>query len=130
MNGSRYAIWTGTRLSPDRQHAYRSAWCAAAGVSLQEAFKIQPWPEPDLPGLVQRAVNFGTAVTRHVAHGLQQLPPAQVQARVKICEQCPQFRASDRTCAAAGCGCFIDIKATWVSEQCPQQRWPQCQESS
>lgn len=76
------------------------------------------------PGLVTRAVNFGKAVVRHVADGLERATDAVIQQRLEICRTCPECDLTNLVCRNAGCGCFLRVKATWRSEDCPLSKWP------
>lgn len=80
---------------------------------------------PPLPSLAHQVVNFAAAQIRHALDGRAKLDAGQTAARLAVCETCDQFRSADRRCAAAGCGCFVDLKATYRSERCPLGRWPE-----
>ena len=64
--------------------------------------------------------------------------------RIAICHACPVYRPSTRSCGRFGnkhtpfvepdvvlldgvsvvpCGCLIELKATFTSEQCPAKKW-------
>lgn len=54
--------------------------------------------------------------------GAQFLPITELsKKRVEICEQCPRFDCQSRRCRE--CGCFVDQKSKYQSEQCPIGRW-------
>ena len=73
------------------------------------------------PGLLQRAVNFAGAVTRHVMHGLPVVSDEEKERRLGICRLCPQFIADSERCSK--CGCAMRTKAAWALERCPLQLW-------
>ncbi|MCA9045314.1 MAG: hypothetical protein KDA69_13390 [Planctomycetaceae bacterium] len=75
------------------------------------------------PGLLQRAGNFGSAVVRHVANGGKQVSESVYAARLSICNQCPMLNLKQRICTDQACGCYVDRKARWESEDCPQGKW-------
>lgn len=76
------------------------------------------------PGLLQRAWNLGKAVTRHVADGGKQVDDSTFEARLAICRECPSCDTARMVCRDPNCGCFLNIKARWQSENCPQLKWP------
>ena len=41
--------------------------------------------------------------------------------RMKLCEECPQFKKLLRQCDL--CGCFLDMKVKVLNAQCPIQKW-------
>lgn len=45
----------------------------------------------------------------------------KAQARLAICEQCPFFRATSKTCSK--CGCFMKLKVTLDNAYCPMHKW-------
>ena len=79
---------------------------------------------PEGPGLARRAVNFGTAVVRHAANGLQQVNTAAFEARIRICQNCSSCDSDRMVCLQPSCGCSLTIKARWASEDCPLGLWP------
>lgn len=50
------------------------------------------------------------------------LPPAQRDARLLVCEECPFFDSPAGRCDL--CGCFVELKAPLRTEKCPDNRWP------
>lgn len=103
--------------------SYRQLWCRQAGVELSVAEALVP---PSEPGVIRKAVNFTAATVRHIANGGRELTPAQAAARIAVCESntCGQFQADKRTCRHVACGCYVDVKAKWASEDCPLGLWP------
>lgn len=43
------------------------------------------------------------------------------QKRLSICEQCPFFRPTSKTCKK--CGCFMKLKVTLDNAYCPINKW-------
>lgn len=76
------------------------------------------------PGLLQKAVHFGQAVVRHAADGFQAVEEATFAARIAVCEGCVSLDRERRVCQEKTCGCFVDRKARWASEDCPLKKWP------
>ena len=83
----------------------------------------QPVVPDQMPGLAQRAINFGTAVIRHVASGLQKVDQATCDTRLARCRQCSSCDTDRMVCRQPGCGCSLNVKAWWASEDCPLHHW-------
>jgi len=73
-----------------------------------------------VPGIFQKAVNFTKAVVKHAATGFQRVPLNVFHDRMNICNAC-ENKTNEGTCKL--CGCFLNIKNTWASEQCPIKKW-------
>jgi len=76
------------------------------------------------PGLLQRAGSLAKAIgaeSKAMLQGQPNLTARQVAARLAVCGSCDQLR-SNRTCAR--CGCFVDAKARFRSQNCPLRKWP------
>ena len=79
---------------------------------------------PSTPGLLKRVGSLAKAIgseTKAMAKGQPSLTPKQVAERLAACGSCDQLR-SNRTCAR--CGCFVDAKARFRSQNCPLRKWP------
>lgn len=54
-----------------------------------------------------------------------ELPPLAegelARERMKMCEECIQFRKHIRQCAM--CGCFLDLKTKLLGAKCPIDIW-------
>ncbi len=80
--------------------------------------------QPSTPGLFKRAGSLARAIgseTKAMVQGQPTLTARQVAARLAACGSCDQLR-SNRTCAR--CGCFVDAKARFRSQNCPLRKWP------
>jgi hypothetical protein len=76
------------------------------------------------PGLLKRAGSLAKAIgaeTKAIAQRQPNLTAQQVAARLAVCGSCDQLRPN-RTCAR--CGCFVDAKARFRSQDCPLRKWP------
>ena len=107
---------------PPKQIARRAS-SYRAGVEKRRASHSKTRKEPT-PGLMKRASSFAKAIgseTKAIAHGKPNLTPDQVAARLATCRSCDQLR-SNRTCAK--CGCFVDAKARFRTQDCPMKKWP------
>jgi hypothetical protein len=76
----------------------------------------------ELPSLLRRAANFVQATAQHVVTGMKNADDTLYKERISICEKCPLFDTQHRRCKE--CGCFMDIKARWLEQKCPQDKWP------
>lgn len=74
-----------------------------------------------LPSTPKILKNFAKAVVKHVANGLETVSLPTYQNRLNICNKC-EMRSENR-CTHEECGCFIDKKAWWASEECPLDKW-------
>ena len=80
--------------------------------------------QPTTPGLLKRAGSLAKAIgseTKAMVKGQPNLTAQQVAARLATCGSCDQLR-TNRTCAR--CGCFVDAKARFRSQNCPLRKWP------
>lgn len=73
-----------------------------------------------LPGTITMAFNYAKALTRRVTLG-GDATEEQYKRRLEICSLCPS-RTNER---CAECGCPIQDKASWATEQCPLNKWKQ-----
>ena len=76
------------------------------------------------PGLLQKAVNLGKAVVRHVVDGSRKVSDEVYLARLAICSDCPSLEPTRFSCKEQSCGCRLTAKARWRSEDCPLKKWP------
>lgn len=77
-------------------------------------------PESE-PSFLQKAANFGRAITQHVAAGLPQTDDATVSHRLEVCHSCEHFDAARTACKV--CGCNMQIKVRWAEQRCPVNKW-------
>lgn len=77
-------------------------------LSRDERDKKQP------PGMIRQAMNFTKALAAHAKDGARLVNDRVFELRMAECLTCPE-RAGDQ-CAA--CGCPVDAKASWASENC------------
>jgi hypothetical protein len=71
------------------------------------------------PSLFRQAVNFTTAMAKHVSGGRKTVPLEVLSAREAECAIC-EFRALD---ACSACGCPLEAKLPLSSEKCPKDKW-------
>lgn len=77
--------------------------------------------EPKLPSALKMAGNLTKAVVKHIGDGMRKVTIQEYQGRLNVCNGCP-LRVKNR-CTHESCGCFIDKKAWWASEDCPLDKW-------
>jgi hypothetical protein len=75
------------------------------------------------PGILQRAANFTQAVAAHLADGLSHVSEGEFEERLGVCRACEWCDTVQMVCRHAACGCFLNVKASWSSEQCPLGKW-------
>ena len=85
---------------------------------------INPATQPELPPKIIMARNLVKAMAKHISDGLKKVTIAQFKERLAVCNTCP-LRVKNR-CTHPKCGCFLEIKAWWSSENCPDDppHWP------
>lgn len=81
------------------------------------------------PSLLSKAANVGKAVVKHVANGRKVTTDEVYAARLDICNHCESLDPKRRVCQEKSCGCFVDRKARWASENCPRGKWSACAET-
>jgi hypothetical protein len=89
--------------------------------TLIEKVRVQRREEPTLPSLPRLAGNLAKAVVKHLGNGLKTVEVSTFQRRLDQCNDCG-LRVKNR-CTHESCGCFIDKKAWWASEECPLDKW-------
>jgi len=128
--GETSTIWTGARNAQCRQadrfvERIDSTDFAAAVSHPAESTQQQAVQEQETSRFSEQAWRFVAALTRHAADGLRRCSQEQVNERLAICQNCPEF-AGDR-CRECGCHCnerrvFLN-KLAWRSEVCPLGKW-------
>lgn len=73
-----------------------------------------------VPSLWSKVVAATKAVASHVINGCEVTPAGELSRRRAICRSC-EHRKADNTCGK--CGCHLNAKTSWQSEQCPMGRW-------
>lgn len=73
------------------------------------------------PSPFLKALKFGKAVLKHIANSFRNVDELTYNNRIKLCEECDKFIEEARKCSE--CGCYIDTKASWASEECPLKKW-------
>jgi hypothetical protein len=76
------------------------------------------------PGLARKAVNVWRAVVRYIASRRLRVKRAAYRQRLEICRGCPALDPERMVCREKNCGCNVERKAKWASENCPIGKWP------
>ena len=106
-------VSVGPSSPPERAVVSIPGGCGSCGKSVEA--------DQRMPPITEQIANYGKAWAKHVANGLKILEPEGVAERLAACNSCP-FLSADRRCYK--CGCPVDKKATWESEDCDEGRWP------
>jgi hypothetical protein len=77
-------------------------------------------PEEKGPSLLEKAGNLAVALIKHAADRFRTVDQNTKIYRLSICQSC-EHMTKERACTV--CGCFLDEKVTWCSEECPLQKW-------
>jgi hypothetical protein len=77
------------------------------------------------PSVFQKAVTFTRALAVHAWTGMAKCSEAEIEARLKICKDCPAFTGTH--CRECGCSCSSNQrffnKLAWQTERCPLDHW-------
>lgn len=81
--------------------------------------------ETELPGITTQLSSLGESFGRNLKHwlagGEMTEDDIRAQERLKICEGCEFYRASDFRCGK--CGCRMKVKTYLKAERCPVGKW-------
>lgn len=72
------------------------------------------------PKMMTKAYNYFKAVSKRVLGGFENVDTVTYYDRVYICSRCPKLN-KDHECTV--CGCPIETKAAWKTENCPIEKW-------
>jgi len=117
-------------VSATKPQGYYAA-CLAAGTVVGDALELSEEAFAALrarfsppPRSTQIASLAGALVAEcgSALAGGNPLTEEEKSARLAICEACEFFVAADRRCSK--CGCWVDAKAAFRTQQCPEGKWP------
>ena len=76
------------------------------------------------PGASQIRAFAGALVEECAAAiaGQPGISPEEKSSRIAVCEGCEFFMTGDRRCSK--CGCWVDAKAGFRTQRCPESKWP------
>lgn len=67
-------------------------------------------------------MNLRTIALKIIRGELPKLGDGELaKERLKICEECPEFKRLMRQCDL--CGCLMDLKAKLIEARCPVNKW-------
>jgi hypothetical protein len=102
--------------------------CKSCGGGKRKKEEPSPPPPPPTsgkaPSLFQQGWNFASAVGEYVKSGGAKVSEEEYTDRLKECDSC-EWRNGKR---CMKCGCFVTLKATWSSADCPIGKWPKIDE--
>lgn len=70
--------------------------------------------------LLEKAAALKESTVVHMKDGIRRTTKDQKQARMDICNACDKREGN--ICKV--CGCFLTLKTTWKSSECPLGKWP------
>jgi len=73
------------------------------------------------PTKLEKAKNFTKASLNFIRSGFKKAPEEVYDSRVLTCLSCDEYDSKEDSCSK--CGCYINIKADWLSESCPLNKW-------
>ena len=111
MMGRRWQICQGINISEEQRLKYLEIF--------YNQFANPSGEKP--PSIFQQATNFGKAILRHAATGFEKADDNIINERVSSCYLCDKLDSENMQCRE--CGCFIKIKASWISENCHLGKW-------
>jgi hypothetical protein len=80
------------------------------------------------PTILGKASNAGAAARRvlgALARGSRiKATPEETAARLAICPKCPDGKLKNGVCQDLRCGCVVERKAKFATEDCPRGHWP------
>ena len=73
------------------------------------------------PNFIEKVSKFTGSLARHIANGMAGVPDDILAHRLEMCRTCPLL--VENQCSL--CGCFVEIKTKWASEECPHtpKKW-------
>lgn len=84
------------------------------------------------PSFTTKVTNFGKAIVKDIANGMQRCTDEEINRRLNICKECPFYIKKDEESGSCSkCGCVMSRdrvylnKVYWESEHCPDNppRW-------
>lgn len=81
------------------------------------------------PSLLDKVINFGKAMTKHVVSGMEYCTEEQTQERFEICKACPFIKDNNGVLSCGKCGCGLSDKTKILnklalkSQSCPIGKW-------
>ncbi len=73
------------------------------------------------PNLMVKTYNLLKASYKHAKGGFKNVEISTYYDRVHTCSRCNYLNHKDLECTV--CGCPIETKAKWQTENCPKNKW-------
>lgn len=73
-----------------------------------------------MPSKIDQAINLVIAIRKRIESDYKNVTDEIYTRRLATCAGCPN-KTDDWRCMK--CGCYLNIKAKWESEKCPENRW-------
>ena len=73
------------------------------------------------PKKLKKLSNFALAAAKFAAGGFIKSTKEVYDSRVLTCLACPFYNVDNDECDK--CGCPIEVKAKWSTENCPENKW-------
>ena len=73
------------------------------------------------PKKLKKLSNFALAAAKFAAGGFIKSSKEVYSSRVLTCLACPNYVVNTDDCNI--CGCPIELKASWKTESCPENKW-------
>ena len=77
---------------------------------------------PGYPPLWRMAVSFVKDATKHLLNGMPKASEEVYAHRRAVCAACEHLTPEGR-CGHGGCGCGVELKASWAMTACPFGKW-------
>jgi hypothetical protein len=75
------------------------------------------------PNLGELTKTFLKAAVKIAASGFETVSEKTYQDRLNTCAACPLLGTKEKRCTS--CGCWVEKKAAFVVERCPEGKWKQ-----
>lgn len=72
--------------------------------------------------MINHLISLGRSVNKYIESDSPELSDMDFFTRMNICKDCEKFNKLLTKCNE--CGCFLQIKARWSTENCPLNKWP------
>lgn len=82
---------------------------------LGKNIKVEP------PSLLKQTIQAAQAAVNFVVAGLPLVSDEEKARRLSICAACQHYDAEANRCRV--CGCFLGVKVTMATEECPLRKW-------
>ena len=107
------------------------AACLAAGTIVGEHLELSErafaelrarFSPPPRASQIRSSAGAVAAECGAVLAGEDPISEVEKAGRITVCEGCEFFVTTDRRCSK--CGCWIDAKAGFRTQRCPENKWP------